>query len=156
MSLTTSLSLAEAVVVRLLARFASYPCLFAGLRQCPLAATYPAPGSYTLLPRRLASPRNHFLSGVDVFPRVRISIPRVAHSSHESRAGVGRSATFCFAASRILWSAYYPWDYRYPERPNRLPSRVRTPNIGILRSKRLDKVKLFVLSRPVDPLALTA
>jgi len=48
MSLTTSLSLAQAAVIRLLARSASYPCLFIGLRQCPLAATYPAPGSYNL------------------------------------------------------------------------------------------------------------
>jgi len=49
MSLTTLLSLANVAVVQLLARYASYPCLFAGLRQCPLAATYPAPGSYILL-----------------------------------------------------------------------------------------------------------
>jgi len=50
MSLTTLFSLTEAAVVRLLARYASYPCLFIGLRQCPLAATYPAPGSYISFP----------------------------------------------------------------------------------------------------------
>jgi len=49
MSLTTLFSLTEAAVVRLLARSASYPCLFIGLRQCPLAATYPAPGSYNMV-----------------------------------------------------------------------------------------------------------
>jgi len=58
MSLTTLLSLTGAAVVRLLARSASYPCLFVGLRQCPLAATYPAPGSHTLC---FASPQNSFL-----------------------------------------------------------------------------------------------
>lgn len=49
MSLTTLFSLTEAAVVQLLARSASYPCLFVGLRQCPLAATYPAPGSFISL-----------------------------------------------------------------------------------------------------------
>jgi len=56
MSLTTLFSLTRAAVVRLLAGSASYPCLFVGLRQCPLAATYPAPGSYPFLwLRRLSS-----------------------------------------------------------------------------------------------------
>jgi len=59
------LSLAYVAVVQPLAGSASYPCLFSGLRQCPLAATYPAPGSYILL------------AGFDVFPRVRFSVPRV-------------------------------------------------------------------------------
>jgi len=63
MSLTTLLSLAETAVVQLLARSASYPCLFAGLRQCPLAATYPAPGSYI------------FSGQSRRFPRFRIPVP---------------------------------------------------------------------------------
>jgi len=63
MSLTTLLSLAEVAVVQPLARSASYPCLFAGLRQCPLAATYPAPGSYI------------FSGQSRRFPRFRIPVP---------------------------------------------------------------------------------
>lgn len=49
MSLTTLFSLTQAGVVQLPARSASYPCLFLSLRQCSLAAAYPAPGSYTVL-----------------------------------------------------------------------------------------------------------
>jgi len=56
MSLTTLFSLTEAAVVRLLAGSASYPCPFSGLEQCPLAATYPAPGSYFDLWCRRISP----------------------------------------------------------------------------------------------------
>jgi len=89
MSLTTLFSLTEVAVVQLLARSASYPCLFAGLRQCPLAATYPAPGSYTVV-----------LVSLLVFPRVRFSVPRLELSSHESTSRVGHYAIFGLAAGR--------------------------------------------------------
>jgi len=82
MSLTALLSLAEVAVVRLLARYASYPCLFSGLRQCPLAATYPAPGSY-LVP---VVP-TYFAECVSRFPSsgILLAVPQ---------AVVGRSAIF--------------------------------------------------------------
>jgi len=37
-----------AAEVRLLTRSASYPCSFSGIEQCLRAATYPAPGSYSI------------------------------------------------------------------------------------------------------------
>jgi len=90
MSLTTLLSLADVAVVQPLARSASYPCLFAGSRQCPLAATYPAPGSYILL------------ACFDVFPRVRFSDPRVDLAP----VCVGQSAIFS-PRSRRAYSGLY-------------------------------------------------
>jgi len=105
MSLTTSLSLADVAVVQPLARSASNPCPFVGLRQCPLAATYPAPGSYILL------------AGFDVFPRVRFSDPRVdlatvcvgqstMFSPRSRRASSGLYATPEFFAIQSVRVAY--------------------------------------------------
>jgi len=89
------LSLAEVAVVQPLARSASYPCLFAGLRQCPLAATYPAPGSYILL------------AGSDVFHRVRFSVPRVDLAT----VCVGQSTMFSPRSRRASSGLYAPLNF---------------------------------------------
>jgi len=43
----------------------------------------------------------------------------------------------------MLRYAYYPWVYRYPERPNRLPSCVRIPTSGLLGSNAIDSGNRF-------------
>lgn len=102
MSLTTLLSLAGAVVVRLLARYASYPCLFAGLRQCPLTAAYPASGPYAV-----------FLVST-FFTEFVTSVPRVEHSSRESRSRIGHFVNFGFTARRYALVCILPLGLSLP------------------------------------------
>jgi len=134
MSLTTLFSLTQAVVVRLLARYASYPCLFVGLRQCPLAATYPAPGSYifcsptatcvsagqlfTLWWRRfsssscLDSPRRSFFSRIQ-----RSCRPLCEFWLRSQPVYFGLHTTPESIASQSVLTAYLPASGSQPRRP---------------------------------------
>jgi len=145
MSLTTLLSLADVAVVQPLARSASYPCLFAGSRQCPLAATYPAPGSYILL------------AGFDVFPRVRFSDPRVDLAT----VRVGQSTIFS-PRSRRAYSGLYATPEFFAIQSVRVAyrSNPRIPTYpafsgGHLRFRSLWFSRLACAYRPVSALTST-
>jgi len=120
--------------------YASYPCLFTGLRQCPLAATYPAPGSHI---DSLVT--TFFIEFVSRFPASFILL-----TNPEPVWAILR--ILASQPAGMLWYAYYPWACRYPERPNRLPSCVRTPTSASSGRMRLTSHRFRIFFRSVDRL----